>query len=192
EAVGPSRGRMSTRSCWLVASQLAIGFSSSLNSRARSGRLSRSACTLAVNASETVAANFNFFFQAEDGIRDRTVTGVQTCALPISAVILISGGPPMSSKTAPEPEVSPAIGAEARQLLTLMAEKSGRSPTAVLESAIREKAERERVTLPGQAAQNGAEAVPTASNAVSGRIRRTNRSGDRRGAREPCGRSLMR
>src|SRR5207248_7527677 len=24
-----------------------------------------------------------FFFQAEDGIRDRTVTGVQTCALPI-------------------------------------------------------------------------------------------------------------
>src|SRR5437867_13272961 len=26
---------------------------------------------------------FFFFFQAEDGIRDRTVTGVQTCALPI-------------------------------------------------------------------------------------------------------------
>src|SRR5207248_4249830 len=25
----------------------------------------------------------DFFFQAEDGIRDRTVTGVQTCALPI-------------------------------------------------------------------------------------------------------------
>src|SRR2546430_9870425 len=27
---------------------------------------------------------FIFFFQAEDGIRDLTVTGVQTCALPIS------------------------------------------------------------------------------------------------------------
>src|SRR5437773_3986735 len=26
-----------------------------------------------------------FFFQAEDGIRDRDVTGVQTCALPISS-----------------------------------------------------------------------------------------------------------
>src|SRR5215204_6479904 len=26
-----------------------------------------------------------FFFQAEDGIRDHCVTGVQTCALPISA-----------------------------------------------------------------------------------------------------------
>src|SRR5688500_19230283 len=28
---------------------------------------------------------FLFFFQAEDGIRDYKVTGVQTCALPISA-----------------------------------------------------------------------------------------------------------
>src|SRR5437867_9348687 len=28
----------------------------------------------------------SFFFHAEDGIRDRTVTGVQTCALPISIV----------------------------------------------------------------------------------------------------------
>src|SRR5438067_13921119 len=28
---------------------------------------------------------FFFFFQAEDGIRDRNVTGVQTCALPIFA-----------------------------------------------------------------------------------------------------------
>src|SRR5437667_8930716 len=28
---------------------------------------------------------FVFFFQAEDGIRDRDVTGVQTCALPICA-----------------------------------------------------------------------------------------------------------
>src|SRR5260370_743097 len=28
---------------------------------------------------------FFFFFQAEDGIRDSSVTGVQTCALPISS-----------------------------------------------------------------------------------------------------------
>src|SRR6266446_9889793 len=43
-----------------------------------------------------------FFFQAEDGIRDYKVTGVQTCALPISPlgpaytllafVIVITGG----------------------------------------------------------------------------------------------------
>src|SRR5688572_32680698 len=30
---------------------------------------------------------FVFFFQAEDGIRDLTVTGVQTCALPIFSVM---------------------------------------------------------------------------------------------------------
>src|SRR2546427_5249788 len=33
------------------------------------------------------ATTGRFFFQAEDGIRDLTVTGVQTCALPISAQI---------------------------------------------------------------------------------------------------------
>src|SRR5690554_7376631 len=30
---------------------------------------------------------FFFFFQAEDGIRDADVTGVQTCALPISTIL---------------------------------------------------------------------------------------------------------
>src|SRR5207248_4756417 len=30
----------------------------------------------------------SFFFQAEDGIRARTVTGVQTCALPISRTVV--------------------------------------------------------------------------------------------------------
>src|SRR6266542_4763159 len=33
-----------------------------------------------------------FFFQAEDGIRDATVTGVQTCALPISLAHLSTIG----------------------------------------------------------------------------------------------------
>src|SRR2546430_4194986 len=31
----------------------------------------------------SISAEMHFFFQAEDGIRDLTVTGVQTCALPI-------------------------------------------------------------------------------------------------------------
>src|SRR2546429_7046839 len=37
-----------------------------------------------------------FFFQAEDGIRDVAVTGVQTCALPIFAapsLVMTKGGP---------------------------------------------------------------------------------------------------
>src|SRR2546429_2331765 len=34
-----------------------------------------------------------FFFQAEDGIRDVAVTGVQTCALPICRRTLTAGRP---------------------------------------------------------------------------------------------------
>src|SRR5207245_8328448 len=33
-----------------------------------------------------------FFFQEEDGIRDATVTGVQTCALPIYDLAIVGGG----------------------------------------------------------------------------------------------------
>src|SRR5699024_11487017 len=34
---------------------------------------------------------YHSFFQAEDGIRDRNVTGVQTCALPICSTVAIGG-----------------------------------------------------------------------------------------------------
>src|SRR2546430_944012 len=36
-----------------------------------------------VSVGADIACDAVFFFQAEDGIRDLTVTGVQTCALPI-------------------------------------------------------------------------------------------------------------
>src|SRR5437868_12516840 len=60
-----------------------------------------------------------FFFQAEDGIRDRNVTGVQTCALPIlttsssrwaaavAAVALFWSPKPACAQTA-----TPAAGAQ--------------------------------------------------------------------------------
>src|SRR5256885_7917327 len=35
-----------------------------------------------------------FFFQAEDGIRDYKVTGVQTCALPISTIGYLGASTP--------------------------------------------------------------------------------------------------
>src|SRR6266513_4268786 len=38
-----------------------------------------------------VASDVFFFFQAEDGIRDRNVTGVQTCALPILVPQVLHG-----------------------------------------------------------------------------------------------------
>src|SRR5205085_9377437 len=47
---------------------------------ARAVKLSRSS----IGSSQPVTpSTCIFFFQAEDGIRDLTVTGVQTCALPI-------------------------------------------------------------------------------------------------------------
>src|SRR5205823_6936720 len=48
----------------------------------------------------------SFFFQAEDGIRDKLVTGVQTCALPISAAVT-------SGRVAP---LRPSRGPDARSL----------------------------------------------------------------------------
>src|SRR2546425_7005088 len=35
-----------------------------------------------------MSCRYFFFFQAEDGIRDKLVTGVQTCALPICKVLV--------------------------------------------------------------------------------------------------------
>src|SRR5256886_13481416 len=50
---------------------------------------------------------FFFFFQAEDGIRDLTVTGVQTCALPIleeDYEALLSGAAPRYERAEPADE----------------------------------------------------------------------------------------
>src|SRR2546427_7339 len=49
---------------------------------------------------------FFFFFQAEDGIRDLTVTGVQTCALPISQQFGAAGFIP---KSAPAEAIGTAL-----------------------------------------------------------------------------------
>src|SRR5207253_6320760 len=40
------------------------------------------------------AVRYGFFFQAEDGIRDGHVTGVQTCALPIFGKCFFGGAAP--------------------------------------------------------------------------------------------------
>src|SRR5690606_39688166 len=42
-------------------------------------------CTFSFYVLMSFFFSFFFFFQAEDGIRDFHVTGVQTCALPISS-----------------------------------------------------------------------------------------------------------
>src|SRR5256886_3844159 len=48
--------------------------------------VSSGVCVILIRYLRSVVPDFLFFFfQAEDGIRDLTVTGVQTCALPICA-----------------------------------------------------------------------------------------------------------
>src|SRR2546422_2265280 len=45
-------------------------------------------CSLLFVDEDVAAPLLFFFFQAEDGIRDVAVTGVQTCALPICAALV--------------------------------------------------------------------------------------------------------
>src|SRR3989441_10266833 len=51
---------------------------------------------------------FFFFFQAEDGIRDKLVTGVQTCALPIYPDEGGAGGPLAQGRAVPARRLQPA------------------------------------------------------------------------------------
>src|SRR3989440_6901588 len=66
---------------------------------------------------DLVVICFFFFFQAEDGIRDLIVTGVQTCALPILIIVEAS----LSFLGAGIPPPTPAWGsmiAEGRDFVT--------------------------------------------------------------------------
>src|SRR5262249_57382081 len=56
-----------------------------------------------------VGSFFFFFFQAEDGIRDWSVTGVQTCALPIS------GRPDRDGRRLPGRAPAPDVDVDGRQ-----------------------------------------------------------------------------
>src|SRR2546427_367919 len=66
-----------------------------------------------------------FFFQAEDGIRDLTVTGVQTCALPICARRLLLLRAPL--RLQPDP-ADVQHDAEPGDALALQPEPDGRGP----------------------------------------------------------------
>src|SRR5260370_28561534 len=53
-----------------------------------------------------------FFFKAEDGIRDSSVTGVQTCALPIYILALALGWLPIPPCHRGQSEATPALRPE--------------------------------------------------------------------------------
>src|SRR5256886_11656075 len=58
---------------------------------------------------------WRFFFQAEDGIRDLTVTGVQTCALPILKTLKRVGFAPklFFARAAADPKFIELVGQDA-------------------------------------------------------------------------------
>src|SRR5205085_8063543 len=67
-----------------------------------------------------------FFFQAEDGIRDLTVTGVQTCALPIWQHLARVGEQPLPVAVVDDPEGVVVAGPEQRHELLVGAETKER------------------------------------------------------------------
>src|SRR5207244_8615234 len=79
----------------------------------------------------------NFFFQAEDGIRDDLVTGVQTCALPISSQGGRAGWMPRldSRQGHPRPRRLAVIRFEGSLRDTM--EPNGRWPTSTVDSTRR-------------------------------------------------------
>src|SRR5687767_15712956 len=58
-----------------------------------------------------------FFFQAEDGIRDKLVTGVQTCALPISHIRMVT--PPRQTPVSMKSPGTPFVSTSSTQNWTL-------------------------------------------------------------------------
>src|SRR5258708_10461018 len=94
-----------------------------------------------------------FFFQAEDGIRDDLVTGVQTCALPISGMrITISSERAFDSQTAIlAPDGSFAFDGLAKGSYTVFASvrgyrpASGTSTALTLDGDVTDRSEERRV-----------------------------------------------
>src|SRR5437867_12945394 len=92
-----------------------------------------------------------FFFQAEDGIRARTVTGVQTCALPISVREQIENtlrDAALARKDQPDPHVERAKHFIRRNAATLL--KQGENRRDVPRSEIDFRSEERRVGKSGE------------------------------------------
>src|SRR5699024_11606865 len=108
----------------------------------------------------------SFFFQAEDGIRDRNVTGVQTCALPIW-----SGSPPVMGHAAVT-SVTAATSVTAVQTASAIGEyqpaprKASRAATMPALSAVSVQIGRASCRARAQGA------------AVAGRVKRQHDGGD--------------
>src|SRR2546430_9170890 len=73
-----------------------------------------------------------FFFQAEDGIRDLTVTGVQTCALPIFTVFDRSDDMPIHPVASLCSSLAPAGSLSSLRSKTVMLSRPRKPPSKTL------------------------------------------------------------
>src|SRR3989441_11493612 len=78
-----------------------------------------------------------FFFQAEDGIRDKLVTGVQTCALPISLIQRIRDGLERAGIFRSDDELVVADVKDIRYAYVLFDQHRARALPAILEELAR-------------------------------------------------------
>src|SRR5258708_22828292 len=85
-----------------------------------------------------MTVTFFFFFQAEDGIRDDLVTGVQTCALPILEIKALDHSP-AEETSAIKPSVNSVAGKTAGP------GESFPLPGSVQDSAGKDRSEERRV-----------------------------------------------
>src|SRR5260221_5508698 len=87
-----------------------------------------------------------FVFQAEDGIRDHCVTGVQTCALPISQGNDISGIVLNDVLPIPLRTVAPKLlSVDAERELLARAEERARSVLSQVRQSLARRSEERRV-----------------------------------------------
>src|SRR5437016_11092108 len=80
---------------------------------------------------------FFFFFQAEDGIRDWSMTGVQTCALPISPGTNTGAAHPVAMGGEMDAVMKQKVENDASAYMRSISTKRGRNST-LAETAVRE------------------------------------------------------
>src|SRR5688572_15711472 len=100
---------------------------------------------------------FIFFFQAEDGIRDLTVTGVQTCALPISRSWSRTGAARKTSR----PRSAPT-GSSTRTSRTWSPPAATTTPASPPSTPPASRANTSPATSPGNSSRASRASAPTA------------------------------
>src|SRR5207237_4511844 len=88
-----------------------------------------------------------FFVQAEDGIRDSSVTGVQTCALPISIVLAASATGEVLALWTDVPNTAPSLPTYSQTWFARWQADGGVTPGSPFDTKIGRASCRERVEV---------------------------------------------